>query len=111
MTLVGLLYPESDKSETVCTNYKVQSTKDLNLLKENECRILVQIVLCNFFLYINNIKKYYLVSLCVISIIIMFAPIDTKNSSIISWQVMFFKCEKFRMEKSSMINIAACKVV
>ena len=68
-------------------------------------------MLCNFFLYINNIQKYYLVSLCVISIIIMFAPTGTKNSSMISWQVMFFKCEKSRMEKSSMINIAACKVV
>ena len=32
--------------------------------------------------------------------------IGTKNSSMISWQVIFFK-----REKSSMISIAACKVV
>ena len=37
--------------------------------------------------------------------------IGTKNSSMISWQVIFFKREKSRMEKSSMISIAACKVV
>ena len=47
-TLVGLLYPEGDKSEKVCTGYKVQPTKGLNLLKESECHALVQIVLCNF---------------------------------------------------------------
>ena len=34
----------------------------------------VQIVLCNFSLQINNIQKYYSVSLCVISIIIEFEP-------------------------------------
>ena len=74
MTLVGLLYPGGDKSETVCTGYKVQPTKGLNLLKESECCALVQIVLCIPFLYINNIQKYYSVSLCVISSIIVFAP-------------------------------------
>ena len=36
--------------------------------------------------------------------------IGTKNSSMISWQVMFFTCEKSRIEKSSMISIASCKV-
>ena len=36
----------------------------------------LQIVLCISFLYINNIQKYYSVSLCVISIIIVFAPIE-----------------------------------
>ena len=48
----------------------------LNLLKESECRVLVQIVLCIFFFLfqINNIQKYYSISFCVISIIIMFAP-------------------------------------
>ena len=49
MTLVGLLYPRGDKSEKVCTGYKVYPTKGLNLLKESECRVSVQIVLCNFF--------------------------------------------------------------
>ena len=38
MTLVGLLYPRGDKSKTVCTGYKVQSTKGLNLLKESKSR-------------------------------------------------------------------------
>ena len=37
-----------DKSGKVCTGYKVQPTKGLNLLKESECRASVQIVLCNF---------------------------------------------------------------
>ena len=46
----------------------------LNLLKESEYRALVQIVLCNSFLYTNNIQKYYSVSRCVISIIIVIAP-------------------------------------
>ena len=63
-----------DKSEKVCTDYKVQPTKNLNLFKESECHASVQIVLCNFFLYINNIQKYYSVSRCDIFIIIMFAP-------------------------------------
>ena len=70
-TLVGLLYPEGDKSEKVCTGYKVQPTKGLNLLKESECRASVQIVLYNSFLYTNNIQKYYSISRCVISIIIV----------------------------------------
>ena len=73
-TLVGLLYPGRDKSETVCTDYKVQPTKGLNFLKESECRASVQIVLCISFLYINNIQKYYSVFLCIIFIIIVFAP-------------------------------------
>ena len=73
-TLVGLLYPRGDKSETVCTDYKVQPTKGLNFLKESECRASVQIVLCISFLYINNIQKYYSVFLYVIFIIIVFAP-------------------------------------
>ena len=34
----------------------------------------VQIVLCNSFLYTNNIQKYYSVSRCVISIINVIAP-------------------------------------
>ena len=37
--------------------------------------------------------------------------IGTKNSSMISWQVMFFKSEQSRMEKSSMISMTTCKVV
>ena len=49
-TLVELLYPGGDKY-----------------------RASVQIVLCNSFLYTNNIHKYYLVSRCVISIIIVIA--------------------------------------
>ena len=49
-TLVELLYPGGDKY-----------------------RASVQIVLCNSFLYTNNIHKYYLVSCCVISIIIVIA--------------------------------------
>ena len=65
-TLVGLLYPGGDKSEKVYTGYKVQPTKGLNLLKESECRASVQIVLCIFFLYINNIQKYYSDSFCVL---------------------------------------------
>ena len=48
--------------------------KGLNLLKESEYRASVQIVLCNSFLYTNNIQKYYSVSRCVISIIIVIAP-------------------------------------
>ena len=36
----------------------------------------LQIVLCISFLYINNIQKYNSVSLYVISIIIVFAPIE-----------------------------------
>ena len=47
-TLVGLLYSRGDKSEKFCIGYKVQPTKGLNLLKESECRALVQIVLYNF---------------------------------------------------------------
>ena len=50
----------------------------LNLLKESECRASVQIVLCNSFLYTNNIQKYYSVSSCVISIIIVIAPTKVK---------------------------------
>ena len=73
-TLVGLLYPEGNKSEKVCTGYEVQSTKGFNLLKESECHTSVQIMLCNSFLYTNNIQKYYSVSRCVISIIIVIAP-------------------------------------
>ena len=73
-TFVGLLYPRGDKSEKVYTSYKVQPTKALNLLQESKCRTSVQIGLCNFSLQINNIQKYYLVSFCVISIIIVFAP-------------------------------------
>ena len=65
-TLVGLLYPGRDKSEKVYTGYKNQPTKGLNLLKESKCRASVQIVLCISFLYINNIQKYYSVSLCVL---------------------------------------------
>ena len=73
-TIVGLLYFGGDKLEKVCTGYEVQPTKGLNLLKESKCCTLVQIVLCNSFLYTNNIKKYYLISRCVISIIIVVAP-------------------------------------
>ena len=76
-TLVGLLYPGGDKSKKVCTGYKVYPTKGLNLLKESECRASVQIVLCNSFIYTNNIQKYYLVSRCVIFIIIVIAPTDS----------------------------------
>ena len=86
--LAGLLYSWGDKSEKVCTSYKVQPTKGctgykvqptkgLNLLKESECRASVQIVLCNSFLYTNNIQKYYSISRCVISIIIVIAPTNS----------------------------------
>ena len=47
-----------------------------HLLKESKCRALVQIVLCNSFLYTNNIQKYYSISRCVIFIIIVIAPTD-----------------------------------
>ena len=47
-TLVRLLYLGGDKLEKVYTGQEVQPTKGLNLLKESECRALVQIVLCNF---------------------------------------------------------------
>ena len=73
-TLVRLLYPGGDKSEKVYTGYKIYPTKGLNLLKESECRALVQIVLCNSFLYTNNIQKNYSISRCIISIIIVIAP-------------------------------------
>ena len=53
---------------------KFSQPKGLNLLKESECRASVQIVLCNSFLYTNNIQKYYSVSRCIISIIIVIAP-------------------------------------
>ena len=36
-------------------------------------------MLCNFFLYVNNIQKYYSISSCVISIIIVFAPTLNHN--------------------------------
>ena len=39
----------------------------------------VQIMLCNFFLYINYIQKYYSVSHYVISIIIVFTPTQSSN--------------------------------
>ena len=74
MTFVRLLYPKGDKLEKVCIGYKVQPTKGLNFLKESECRNSVQITLCISYLQINNILKYYSVSFCVISIIIVFAP-------------------------------------
>ena len=38
-----------------------------------------KIVLCNSFLYTNNIQKHYSVSRCVISIIIVIAPTHTKK--------------------------------
>ena len=75
-TLVGLLYLGGDKSEKVCTGYEVLPTKGLNLLKESKWRASVQIVLCNLFLYTNNIQKYYSVSRCVIFIIIVIAPTE-----------------------------------
>ena len=59
-----LLYPGGDKSEKVYISYKVQPTKGLNLLKESECHTSVQIVLCIFYLQINNIQKYYQFFLC-----------------------------------------------
>ena len=72
-TFVRLLYLGGDKSETFCTSYKVQPTKGLNLLKESKCCALVQIMLCIFYLQINNIQKYYSISR-VSSIIFVFAP-------------------------------------
>ena len=39
-------------------------------------RLSPKIVLCNSFLYTNNIQKHYSVSRCVISIIIVIAPTD-----------------------------------
>ena len=78
-TFVGLLYPKGDKSEKVCIGYEVWPTKGLNLFKESECRVSVQIVLCNSFLYTNNIQKYYSVSRCVISIIIVITPTLTNS--------------------------------
>ena len=68
---------EMNQPQKVCTGYEVQPTKGLNLLKESECRASVQIVLCNSFLYTNNIQKYYSVSRCVIFIIIVIAPTVT----------------------------------
>ena len=43
-------------------------------------------MLCNFFLYVNNIQKYYSVSRCVISIIIVFALTLGKNSAWLNFQ-------------------------
>ena len=64
----------------------------LNLLKESECCVLVQIVLCIFFFLfqINNIQKYYSISFCVISIIIMFAPTSINYVSLYSVVYFFF---------------------
>ena len=72
-TFFWLLYLGGDKSEKFCTSYKIQPTKSLNFLKERVCPTSVQIVLCISYLQINIIQKYYSVSLCVISIIIVFA--------------------------------------
>ena len=74
-TLVELLYPRGDKSKKVCTGYKSQPTKGLNLLKESECRVSVQIVLCISFFTSIIFKVLFSFSLCIISIIIIvFAP-------------------------------------
>ena len=94
-TLVGLLYPREDKLEKVYIDFKVQTTKGLNLLKESECRASVQIVLCNFFLYVNNLQKYYSVSRCVISIIIVFAP----TASICDWLEVFLSIHIYSCKK------------
>ena len=40
-------------------------------------RLSPKVVLCNSFLYTNNIQKHYSVSRCVISIIIVIAPTQT----------------------------------
>ena len=47
---------------------------EVSKLEMNQPRASVQIVLCNSFLYTNNIQKYYLVSRCVIFIIIVIVP-------------------------------------
>ena len=73
----GLTWIVSDIGLDTCARrrWRVEVSKmEMNFLKESECRASVQIVLCNFFLYVNNIQKYYSVSHCVISIIIVFAP-------------------------------------
>ena len=62
----------------------------------------IQIVLCNSFLYTNNIQKYYSISHCIISIIIVIAP--TSCLLIIS---ILFDAEA----SNSLISIASAKVV
>ena len=63
MAFVRLLYPRGDKLEKVCIGYNVQPNKSLNPFKESEYRVSIQIVLYIFYLQINNIQKYYSISL------------------------------------------------
>ena len=51
--------------------------------RERVPRLSPKIVLCNSFLYTNNIQKYYSNSPCVISIIIVIAPTDTIRHSMV----------------------------
>ena len=44
-------------------------------------RLSPKIVLCNSFLYTNNIQKHYSVSRCVISIVIVIAPTHHNSST------------------------------
>ena len=70
----GLKCIVSDIGLDMCANGRCRVEVGLNFLKESECRVSIQIVLCNSFLYTNNIQKYYSVSRCIIFIIIVFAP-------------------------------------
>ena len=65
----GLTWIVSDIGLDMCAKgrWRVEVSK----LEMNQLA-LVQIVLCNFLLYVNNIQKYYSVSFCVISIITVF---------------------------------------
>ena len=77
---------EGGKLENVSTGYKDQSTQCLNLLKENECRISVQIVLC-IFSQINNTQKYFiqfffmlfLLLLCLHQYLLLHSHLDTHH--------------------------------
>ena len=51
-------------------------------------RLSPKIVLCNSFLYTNNIQKHYSVSRCVISIIIVIAP--TKTTKLETREIKIF---------------------
>ena len=59
-------------------------------LKESECRASIQIVLCISFLYINNIQKYYSVSLCVSFPLLLCLH---QHNSFINFQLCYQVCE------------------
>ena len=97
-TFVRLLYLGGDKSEKVYTGYKVQPTKGLNHFKESECRASVQKVLCIFYLQINNIQKYYSISLAFLPLLLCLhqhkqttsIPVLYFQTSLISLPFFFF---------------------